>query len=330
MASGLDNLFTTYGKDYGALGAFQSGQQRGLADAAVRLSNEQKMAETQRYTGETPSYLQKSQAQARSAELGNMQGEADAQAEVYGAKSQESLATANLKAAEAKKVLDNMPAKTKVEMMDQMGQKIEKFNQLGLQLLQFSGSTGEAIQRMAEAYPDIIKDQQFAQWAKQYGNMPREQALNAFKFEMQKYASGISTTREKFQTEALQEDQKQQGRMEVGKQQGQYGLQEAQTRAASAGADRKPSSDEFLYSQIQAANPNATPAQLAQLFVNAKTVVTKQTPSLLVPGGVATTTTTKGNVNTSTIPTVKSQADYDALPSGTTYKDPKGQTRTKQ
>ena len=235
--AGLENYLSSLKDNAGIAGGFNQGIRDRVGLDTTLAGLEQKKAELQRYTGETPSFLRKSEAGARTAELANVQSDADVAAGVPDAKAQESLMTARQKAAEAKKVLDGMDAKTKLEMMDQMSQKVEKFNQLGLQLLQFSGSTGEAIQRMAEAYPDITKDTQFTQWAKQYGNMPREQALNAFKFEMQKYASGISTTREKFQTEALQEDQKQQGRMELGQQTGQFGMAEAQTRTAATGAN---------------------------------------------------------------------------------------------
>lgn len=297
----------------------------------------QTLAQTDRYTQETPSYLQKSRADARSAELGNLQGEADLAAGVPGAKAQESLMSARQKAQQAEAEFKNWPAKHKLQLMDQMGQQVDKFNQVGLQLLQFSGSTGEAIQQMAQAYPDITKDPQFTQWAKQYGNMPKEQALAAFKFEMQKYASGIATTREKFQAEALQEDQKGQQALEQGAQRGQYGIAEAQVRADTTAAGKKPSADEFLYSQIQAANPGATPAQLAQLFVDAKTLVTKETPSLISPTGIATTTTRKGTQGTTPSSDIKSlveasgaryepnKFDYRINPeTGKVQKKPKG------
>ena len=296
--AGLENYLSSLKDNAGIAGGFNQGirDRAGLDTTLAGL--EQKKAELQRYTGETPSYLQRSNATARTAELANVQSEADVAAGVPAAKAQESLMTAQQKAAEAKKVLDGMGAKTKLEMMDQMSQKVEKFNQLGLQLLQFSGSTEEAIQRMAEAYPEITKDPQFTQWVKQYGNMPREKALSAFKFEMQKYASGIATTREKFQTEALQEDQKQQGRMALGEQTGRFGLQEAQSRASTAGS--KPTSDQFLYEQIKAANPGLSEPELAAKFVDAKTLVTKETPSILSPTGTAVTTTRKGGATGTT------------------------------
>lgn len=307
MPSGLDNLFTTYGNEYGALGAYQAGQRRGLADTFTRLANEQQSAATQRYTGETPFSLQKSRADARTAELANVQEEADLRAGVPQAKSWQSMQEAQLKAKQAEQALAQMPSQAKIQMMDNMAKEVESFNQLGLQLLQFSGSTGEAIQRMAEQYPDITKDPQFKQWAKQYGNMPREKALAAFKFEMQKYASGIATTREKFQTEALQEDQKQQGRMELGAQQGRFGLQEAQQRASSTSS--KPTSDQFLYEQIKAANPGLSEPELAAKFVEAKTLVTKETPSILSPTGTVTTTTRKGSAGQGGAPDIRSMVE---------------------
>lgn len=296
--AGLENYLSSLKDNAGIAGGFNQGvrDRAGLDTTLAEL--EQKKAELQRYTGETPSFLRKSEAGARTAELANLQSDADVAVGVPQAKSGQSMQEAQLKAKQAEQALAQMPSQAKIQMMDQMAKEVDSFNQLGLQLLQFSGSTAEAIQRMAEQYPDITKDPSFTQWVKQYGNMPREKALSAFKFEMQKYASGIATTREKFQTEALQEDQKQQGRMALGEQTGRFGLQEAQSRASIA--DRKPSSDEFLYAQIQAANPGASPAQLAQLFVDAKTLVTKETPSILSPTGTAVTTTRKGGATSTT------------------------------
>lgn len=305
--AGLDNYLSTLKDNAGMAGGFNQGirDRAGLDTTLAGLA--QKQAELQRYTGETPSYLQKSNAQARTAELANVQGEADLAAGVPGAKAGQSMQEAQLKAKQAEQALAQMPSQAKIQMMDQMAKEVESFNQLGLQALQFSGSTQEAIQRMAEQYPDITKDPQFKQWAKQYGNMPREKALAAFKFEMQKYASGIATTREKFQTEALQEDQKQQGRMELGAQTGQFGLQEAQQRASSAAA--KPTSDQFLYEQIKAANPGLSEPELAAKFVEAKTLVTKETPSILSPTGTVTTTTRKGSAGQGRAPDIRSMVE---------------------
>lgn len=237
--AGLENYLATLKDNAGIAGGFNQGVRDRAALDTTLAGLTQKQAETQRYTGETPSYLRGREAAARTAELANVQGEADVTAGVPAAKAGQSMREAQLKAKQAEQALAQMPSQAKIQMMDQMQKEVESFNQLGLQLLQFSGSTGEAIQLMAEKYPDITKDPQFTSWAQKYGNMPREQALNAFKFEMQKYASGIATTREKFQTEALQEDQKQQGRMALGAQQGQFGVAEAQTRAAASGAGSK-------------------------------------------------------------------------------------------
>lgn len=308
--AGLENYLSTLKDNAGMAGGYQQGirDRAGLDTTLAGLA--QKQAELQRYTGETPSYLKNSNAQARTAELANVQGEADLAAGVPQAKSRQSMQEAQLKAKQAEQALNQMPAQAKLQMMDNMAKEVESFNQLGLQLLQFSGSTGEAIQRMAEQYPDITKDPQFKQWAKQYGNMPREKALAAFKFEMQKYASGIATTREKFQTEALQEDQKQQGRMELGAQQGRFGLQEAQQRASATSA--KPTSDQFLYEQIKAANPGLSEPELAAKFVEAKTLVTRETPSILSPTGTVTTTTRKGSAGQGGAP----DANLAKLPKG--------------
>lgn len=261
MASGLDNLFTTYGSDYGALGAYQGGQRRGLADSATRLANEQKMAETQRYTGETPSYLQKAGAQARAAELANIQPEADLAAGVPGAKAQENLMTSKQKAQEAEMTFNRAPAAEKLKYLDQTSQYVTKFNELGLQLLSTSNSTAEAIQRMVETYPDVAKDPTFKQWAQKYGNMPLDQATNEFKFTMQKYASGIATTREKFQAEALQQDQRGQQALEQGAQRAQFGLQEAQTRAAASGEGKENTTMAIRRLSAIIADPNTTEEQ---------------------------------------------------------------------
>jgi len=148
-------------KDSGLASGYMRGRESGTNLAQTAANTAQTQAQTQRYTGETPSFLRKSQADARHSELANVQGEADMSAGVPAAKAGQSMQEAQLKAKQAEQALAQMPSQEKLRMMDQMGQEVEKFNQLGLQLLQFSGSTREAIQRMSEAYPDITKDQQF-------------------------------------------------------------------------------------------------------------------------------------------------------------------------
>jgi len=103
--------------------SWQQGAKEGM-DLRSTLANTQfQNAQTDRYTQETPSYLRKSEAGARSAELGNLQGEADLAAGVPTATAQKSYAQAQLEAKKAEAALDQLPAETRIKMYTQVNQE---------------------------------------------------------------------------------------------------------------------------------------------------------------------------------------------------------------
>ena len=269
--------------------SWAKGEREGADLRSLTASTNLTNLQSDRYAQETPSYLRKGEAAARTAELANVQGEADLAAGVPGAKAELSAKETQLKAQQAQTALDQWPASAKLQYVDQLGKRIDKFNEVGLQLLQFSGSTGEAIQRMAEVEPEMTKDAQFKQWAAQYKDMPRDQALNAFKFEMQKYSSGIATTREKFQAEALAQDQKGQQALALDEQRGRQGLAEVQARAVNT-PEKAPNAVQRIQELMQQARTTKDPQELAwiEAEINAiKGFGSTQSPSLISPTGVS-------------------------------------------
>lgn len=94
--AGLENYLSSLKDNAGIAGGFNQGvrDRAGLDTTLAEL--EQKKAELQRYTGETPSFLRKSEAGARTAELANLQSDADVAVGVPQAKSGQSMQEAQL------------------------------------------------------------------------------------------------------------------------------------------------------------------------------------------------------------------------------------------
>jgi hypothetical protein len=297
--AGLDNYLATLKDNAGMAGGYQAGLQDKAGLNTTLLKNRQQEAETSRYAGETPSYLQKGQAQAESARLGNLQSQADEQAGVYGAKSQESLATARQKALEAKQAWQRMPQEQKTKMLTAVKNgQMELFDTIE-QTLSQSNSVPNTIAFIEQQYPEMVNDKGWAMAKQQVSKMSPQEAMSKIRSMKASMASSDIYGSAEHQGKMQLEEMQQAGAL----QRAQVGAEATVTAANTrSSVEKKPTADEFLYSQIEKANPGSTPQQLADMYVKAKTVVTKETPSILSPTGIATTTTTQGVPSTSNIP----------------------------
>lgn len=262
MASGLDNLFTTYGNEYGAAGAFQAGQKRGLADQTTRLANDQRSAELARYSAQTPDSNRLLAAQARSGELGNMQGEADAQAGVHGAVAGKTAAQARLEAQKAQEAFKQLP----LEVQQQYHTKISQANVAMLTnletVLSQTGNIGQAIQIIESEYPNVAKDQGWNAAKSKYGNVPVEQALNDIRQWKAKFASSQAYGNPEFQGQMIKQDAALSSAERQQQIQANATLGAARERATSA--PTKPTTPQFIKEQFRAMFPNETDAQIAE------------------------------------------------------------------
>ena len=290
--AGLDNYLATLKDNAGMAGGYQQGLRDRSALDTTLADLEQKRAQTQRYTWETPSYLRRGEAQARTAELANVQPEADLAAGVPQAKVQENLMSAKQKAREAQQAWERLPQEHKTKMINAIKSKqMEMFDTIEQTLAQTSDVPG-TIALIEQQYPDVTQDQGWNAAKQQVSNMTPQQAMNEIRKMKASMASSDAYGSPEMQSKMALEDQQQAGRERIANIQGQYGLKEAQQRASSTAS--KPTSDQFLYEQIKAANPGMSEPELANAFVQARTITTKETPSVLSPTGTVTTTTTKG------------------------------------
>ena len=290
--AGLDNYLSTLKDNAGMAGGFNQGI-RDRADLNTTLAGlAQKQAELQRYTGETPSYLQKSQAQATAADLANAQPQADVAAGVPGQRAQANLGDAKVSALKAQQALQQMPPEHRAKLLDAIHKGNMQMLDLVEQTLTQTSDVPTTISTIEQQYPEVTKDPSWQNEKTNVSKMAPQEALNYIRKMKAKLASSSAYGSPEMQSKMALEDQQQAGRERIANIQGQYGLKEAQQRASSTSS--KPTSDQFLYEQIKAANPGMSEPELANAFVQARTITTKETPSILSPTGTVTTTTTKG------------------------------------
>lgn len=310
--AGLENYLSTLKDNAGMAGGYQQGLRDRTAQDTSLATLAQRQAETQRYTGETPSYLQKAGAQARTAELANVQGEADLAAGVPGAKAGQSLSEAKLSAQKAQEGFKQLPRETQIKLIQDTSKESVALLEALETTLVTTGSTQATLKKMLELKPELASDPNWSQALAQYAKLSPTQLRGELAGKRQLLASSANLSDPATQKAYGLEDLQQQGRMELGRQAGQFGVQEAQQRASSAAS--KPTSDQFLYEQIKAANPGLSEPELAAKFVEAKTLVTKETPSILSPTGTVTTTTRKGGATE----TQTNDPNLARLPKGST------------
>jgi hypothetical protein len=265
--AGLDNYLATLKDNTGIAGGYQQGL-RDRADLDTTLATlAQKQAETQRYTGETPSYLRKGEAGARTAELANVQGEADLAAGVPQQKAQENLMSAKQKAREAQQTWERLPQEHKAKMINAIKSKqMEMFDTIEQTLAQTSDVPG-TIALIEQQYPNVTQDQGWNAAKQQVSNMSPQQAMNEIRKMKASMASSDAYGSPEMQGKRVLEDQQQAGREKIANIQGQFGLAGAQTRAASGGTGKQNAAEILLdlstrYVQALQAGDTTTADQL--------------------------------------------------------------------
>lgn len=292
--AGLDNYLATLKDNAGMAGGYRQGLRDRSALDTTLVDLEQKRAQTQRYTGETPSYLRRGEAGARTAELANVQPEADLSAGVPQAKAQENLMSAKQKAREAQQAWERLPQEHKTKMINAIKSKqMEMFDTIEQTLAQTSDVPG-TIALIEQQYPDVTQDQGWNVAKQQVSNMTPQQAMNEIRKMKASMASSDAYGSPEMQGKMVFEDQQQAGRKEIANIQGQYGLQEANAKAASAGS--KPTTEQFIVNQLKTLHPNETDQQIAQRYIDYKTVQQKLEAGI-IPELDVQTTTTKGGSN---------------------------------
>lgn len=233
-------------RDTGIAPGYLRGIESGTNLAQTVANTDKARAELSRYQAETPTYLQQKQQELEKARLGNLQGQADETAGVYGAKAQESVATSKQKALEAQQAWERLPEEHKTKMLTAVKNKnMEMLDSLETMLAQTSDVPG-TIAWLEQQYPEVTKDSTWASLRQQYSKMPAQQALNFIKSTKAKLASSDFYGSAEGQGRMILEDQQQGNRMELERLRGQQGLQEAQTRADSTSANSKMNKYEAL------------------------------------------------------------------------------------
>lgn len=291
MASGLDNLFTTYGNDYGALGAYQAGQRRGLADMGTRIANDQRSAELERFTAQTPDSNRLMAAQARAGELGNMQGEADAAAGVHGAVAGKTAQQARLEAERAKAAFDQLPLETQAKFHNGVREKNAAMLNNLEQVITQTGDLGQAVSLIETEYPDVVKDKGWAQAKQRYMSLTPDQVLQEIRTKKASLASSNAYGDPKFQGDMIKQDAALASAERQQKMQADASIGAARERAAAT--QTKPTTEQFIYSQLQALYPNAGPQELAKKYMEYKTIQEKIQQGI-VPELDSRSTTVKG------------------------------------
>lgn len=175
--SGLDNLFNATRVPYGALGGYQSGVADAVRDNKTLADTIQQRAATDRYTQETPYAVTQASNQAEKGRLDNLQGQSDEQAGVYGANSQNNMAQAQLKAAQAKAAFEQLPIETQTKFHQMVTQKNAAMLDDLEQAITQTGSTKSAISVIESDYPDVTKDSGWAAAKQQYLQLSPDQVL---------------------------------------------------------------------------------------------------------------------------------------------------------
>lgn len=305
--AGLDNYLSTLKDNTGIAGGYNAGiRDRASLDSTL-ADLAQKQATTERYTGETPSYLQKSQAQATSADLANAQPQADVAAGVPGQRAQANLGDAKVSALKAQQALQQMPPEHRAKLLDAIHKGNMQMLDLVEQTLTQTSDVPTTISTIEQQYPEVTKDPSWNAEKATVAKMAPQEALNYIRNMKAKLASSSAYGSSEMQGKMIMQDQEQAGRERLANIQGQYGLKEAQQRASSTAS--KPTSDQFLYEQIKAANPGMSEPELANAFVQARTITTKETPSILSPTGTVTTTTRKGSAGQGGAPDIRSMVE---------------------
>jgi len=220
----------------GLVAGYMGGAKAGADLRSSLATSGQTLAQTDRYTQETPSFLQKSRADARAAELGNMQGEADAAAGVYGAKAGVSIENAKVDALKAKQALEQMPAEHRAKYMAAIQQGNMQMLDLVEQTLTQTSDVPSTIGIIEQQYPQVTQDPSWNMEKQKVGRMAPQAALNYIREMKAKLASSDAYGDAGFQGKMIQQNAQDAAAMERTKYTADAGLRGDQIRANAAAA----------------------------------------------------------------------------------------------
>lgn len=135
----------------GGLGSTWSAGQKYAADRESTLANTaQRQAETQRYTGETPTYLDQKRAELEKSRLGNLQGQAMESAGVYGQEAEAAKYKKMMEAKQAKQLWDNADPELKAKAQTEAHKLSQDLITIGLEGYNSTGKIVGAFNAQAQ------------------------------------------------------------------------------------------------------------------------------------------------------------------------------------
>jgi len=220
---GLNAVADAMGKDYYGAG------QRQYGDLQSTLANtEATRANTARTEALTP-------LEAERARLDNLQQQADEQAGVYGAKSEENLWTAKQKARQAQQGWEQLPEEHKIKMIQQTKEKTAAVIKGALSQVMATGDPQAAVRFIEQNLPEATRDKGWAQAVQQYNTMTADQVIAKMNETLSRLGSSDVMASPEQQGKMISEDQRHQNVMELGRLQGQ--TQERVAGMRPAGTD---------------------------------------------------------------------------------------------
>lgn len=215
---GLNAVADAMGRDYYGTG------QKSYSDLQSVLANtEATRANTARTEALTP-------LEAERQRLGNLQGQADEQAGVYGAKAEEGLWSARQKARQAQQAWEQLPEEHKVKMLTLTKEKTTAVLKGALADVMATGDAQAAVRYIEQNLPEATKDKGWQQAVQQFSSMPPEQVIAKLNETLARLGSSDAYADPKQQGTMISEDQKHQNAMELERLRGQNAARTAQSK----------------------------------------------------------------------------------------------------
>ena len=220
---GLNALATTMGKDY-----FGEGEKHAADLQSSLASTASTRANTARTEGLTPLEIER-------ARLGNLQGQSDEQAGVYGAKSEQGLWEAKQKARQAQQAWQQLPEEHKIQMIKQTKEKTSAVIKGAASQVMATGNAMAAVEYIEQNLPEVTKDKGWETAKQQYSKMSPDQALAKLNDHLARMASSDAYSSPEQQSKMISEEQKHGYDMELEGLRGQNQLKV--TNARPPGSD---------------------------------------------------------------------------------------------
>lgn len=218
---GLNAVADAMGRDYYGTG------QKSYSDLQSVLANtEATRANTARTEALTP-------LEAERQRLGNLQGQADEQAGVYGAKAEEGLWSARQKARQAQQAWEQLPEEHKVKMLTMTKEKTTAVIKGALTQVMATGDPQAAVQFIEQNLPEATKDKGWQQAVQQYSTMSADQVIAKMNETLARLGSSDVMGSPQQQGAMISEDQKHQHAMELERLRGENAARTAQSRPST-------------------------------------------------------------------------------------------------